>query len=154
MGRWASSGSLKNSAHSRICAADCDVTSSEDDIVPVLLTIDLPAIVDRAAVSMSAKRAHPSTECGRGEEIPPAGGPLPRGVKLSILDRSRTRRGAPDSAALTGTIERAVHAEQLGFHRFWVAEHHAVPGIASGSPPVLLAVLGAAPIGSGWARVV
>nr|WP_271212168.1 LLM class flavin-dependent oxidoreductase [Rhodococcus wratislaviensis]GLK38565.1 methylene-tetrahydromethanopterin reductase [Rhodococcus wratislaviensis] len=64
-------------------------------------------------------------------------------MKLSILDRSRTRRGAPDSAALTGTIERAVHAEQLGFHRFWVAEHHAVPGIASGSPPVLLAALGA-----------
>ncbi|MFC9838042.1 LLM class flavin-dependent oxidoreductase [Rhodococcus sp. NPDC127530] len=64
-------------------------------------------------------------------------------MKLSILDRSRTRRGAPDSAALTGTIERAVRAEQLGFHRFWVAEHHAVPGIASGSPPVLLAALGA-----------
>jgi luciferase family oxidoreductase group 1 len=64
-------------------------------------------------------------------------------VKLSILDRSRTRRGAPDSAALTGTIERAVHAEQWGLHRFWVAEHHAVPGLASGSPPVLLAALGA-----------
>lgn len=62
---------------------------------------------------------------------------------LSILDRSRTRVGYPDSAALTATIERAVHAEQLGYHRFWVAEHHGVPGIASGSPPVLLAALGA-----------
>ncbi|MCQ4122690.1 LLM class flavin-dependent oxidoreductase [Rhodococcus tibetensis] len=64
-------------------------------------------------------------------------------MKLSILDRSRTRAGAPDAAALTGSIERAVHAEQRGFHRFWVAEHHAVPGIASGSPPVLLAAIGA-----------
>ncbi|WP_187776405.1 MsnO8 family LLM class oxidoreductase [Antrihabitans cavernicola] len=62
---------------------------------------------------------------------------------LSILDRSRTRAGTPDSAALTATIERAVHAEQLGYHRFWVAEHHGVPGIASGSPPVLIAAIGA-----------
>lgn len=62
---------------------------------------------------------------------------------LSLLDRSRTRHRRPDSEALTGTIERAVHVEQLGYERFWVAEHHAVPGIASGSPPVLLAAVGA-----------
>ncbi|OZC51639.1 LLM class flavin-dependent oxidoreductase [Rhodococcus sp. RS1C4] len=64
-------------------------------------------------------------------------------VRVSVLDRSRTRLGSPDAAALTATIERAVHAEQLGFHRFWVAEHHGVPGIASGAPPVLLAAIGA-----------
>lgn len=64
-------------------------------------------------------------------------------VILSLLDRSRTRIGYSDGAALTSTIERAVHAEKLGFHRFWVAEHHGVPGIASGSPTVLLAAIGA-----------
>lgn len=64
-------------------------------------------------------------------------------VKVSILDRSRTRAGTPDSVALSGTVERAVNAERLGFHRFWVAEHHAVPGIASGAPAVLLAAIGA-----------
>lgn len=64
-------------------------------------------------------------------------------MRLSILDRSRTRVGRPDAEGLTGSIERAVNAEQLGYHRFWVAEHHAVPGIASGSPPVLLAAIGA-----------
>ena len=64
-------------------------------------------------------------------------------VLLSILDRSRTRIGLPDAAALTATIERAAHAEMLGYHRFWVAEHHGVPGMASGSPPVLLAAIGA-----------
>ena len=64
-------------------------------------------------------------------------------MKLSLLDRSRTRAGRPEAEGLTGSIERAVNAERLGYERFWVAEHHAVPGIASGSPPVLLAAIGA-----------
>nr|WP_139795496.1 MsnO8 family LLM class oxidoreductase [Nocardia donostiensis] len=64
-------------------------------------------------------------------------------MQLSLLDRSRTRAGEPEAAALTHTVERAVRAEGLGYQRFWVAEHHAVPGIASGSPPVLLGAIGA-----------
>ncbi len=64
-------------------------------------------------------------------------------MRLSLLDRSRTRAGRPEGEALTGTIERARHAEAVGYERFWVAEHHAVPGIASGSPAVLLAAVGA-----------
>jgi luciferase family oxidoreductase group 1 len=61
--------------------------------------------------------------------------------QLSLLDRSRTRAGEPDPAALAGTVERAVRAEQLGFDRFWVAEHHGVPGIAGAAPAVLLAAI-------------
>ncbi|NMH90104.1 MsnO8 family LLM class oxidoreductase [Pseudonocardia bannensis] len=64
-------------------------------------------------------------------------------VRLSLLDRSRTRAGEPDAIALRDTVERAVRAERLGYHRFWVAEHHGVPGIASGSPPVLMAAVAA-----------
>jgi luciferase family oxidoreductase group 1 len=64
-------------------------------------------------------------------------------VRLSLLDRSRTRAGEPDASALRHTVERAERAERLGYHRFWVAEHHAVPGIASGSPPVLIAAVAA-----------
>ncbi|WP_456697643.1 MsnO8 family LLM class oxidoreductase [Aeromicrobium sp. P5_D10] len=64
-------------------------------------------------------------------------------MRLSLLDRSRTRANRPEAEGLTGSIDRAVHAEQLGYDRFWVAEHHAVPGIASGSPAVLLAAIGA-----------
>ena len=74
-------------------------------------------------------------------------------MRLSLLDRSRTRSGRPEGEGLTGSVERAVHAESLGYDRFWVAEHHAVPGIASGAPAVLLAAVGAATshlrIGSG-----
>lgn len=64
-------------------------------------------------------------------------------VKLSLLDRSRTRAGLPDAAGLSGSIERAMWAEELGYDRFWVAEHHSVPGVASGSPAVILAAIGA-----------
>ncbi|WP_374454630.1 MsnO8 family LLM class oxidoreductase [Nocardioides sp.] len=64
-------------------------------------------------------------------------------MRLSLLDRSRTHDGRPDAEGLEATIARAVHAEQVGYDRFWVAEHHAVPGIASGSPAVLLAAIGA-----------
>ncbi|MGY1810498.1 MsnO8 family LLM class oxidoreductase [Blastococcus sp. SYSU D00669] len=62
-------------------------------------------------------------------------------VRLSLLDRSRTRAGEPDAAALAGTLARAARAERLGFDRFWVAEHHGVPGIAGAAPAVLLAAL-------------
>jgi luciferase family oxidoreductase group 1 len=68
---------------------------------------------------------------------------LAGGVRYSLLDRSRTRAVQPEGAALTHTVERAVAAERLGYSRFWVAEHHGVPGIASGAPAVLLAAIGA-----------
>ena len=64
-------------------------------------------------------------------------------MRLSLLDRSRTRAGRPEAESVTGTVARAVHAEALGYDRFWVAEHHGVPGIGSGSPTVLLAAIGA-----------
>lgn len=64
-------------------------------------------------------------------------------LRLSLLDRSRTRVGHPEGDALVHSVERAQQAEQSGYRRFWVAEHHAVPGIASGAPGVLMAAIGA-----------
>lgn len=64
-------------------------------------------------------------------------------VPVSLLDRSRTRAGEPAATALHDSIARAQRVEELGLHRFWVAEHHAVPGIASGNPPVLMAEIAA-----------
>lgn len=64
-------------------------------------------------------------------------------VPMSLLDRSRTRAGESAATALHDTLERARRADELGLHRFWVAEHHAVPGIASGSPPLLMAAIAA-----------
>jgi luciferase family oxidoreductase group 1 len=64
-------------------------------------------------------------------------------VLLSLLDRSRTRTGHSDADALQATLRRARLAEQLGLHRFWVAEHHGVPGAVGSAPTVLMAAVAA-----------
>lgn len=64
-------------------------------------------------------------------------------VPVSILDRANAREGSSAAEALTVTIERAQRAERLGYHRFWVAEHHAVPGIAGSTPTILMAAIAA-----------
>ncbi|MEU3724567.1 LLM class flavin-dependent oxidoreductase [Streptomyces sp. NPDC031705] len=64
--------------------------------------------------------------------------------KVSVLDRSRTRQGHTAAEALRDTVELARAAEELGYHRFWVSEHHGVPGIAGSAPTVLAAAVAAA----------
>ncbi|WP_255375824.1 MsnO8 family LLM class oxidoreductase [Saccharomonospora sp. CUA-673] len=63
---------------------------------------------------------------------------------MSVLDRASVRRGQEPSAALRDTVTFAREIEQLGFRRFWVAEHHGVPGVAGAAPTVLAAAIGAA----------
>ncbi|WP_329200092.1 MULTISPECIES: LLM class flavin-dependent oxidoreductase [unclassified Streptomyces] len=63
--------------------------------------------------------------------------------RISLLDRSRTRQGHPDPQALRDTVELAREAERLGYHRFWVSEHHGVPGVAGSAPTVLAAAVAA-----------
>jgi luciferase family oxidoreductase group 1 len=62
---------------------------------------------------------------------------------LSVLDKSPIVRGESATQALSRTVALAQRAEKLGFHRFWVAEHHNTPDLASSSPEVLLAHLAA-----------
>ncbi|WP_372406742.1 MsnO8 family LLM class oxidoreductase [Streptomyces luteireticuli] len=65
-------------------------------------------------------------------------------VPLSVLDRSRTRRGHDPGEALRDTVAFAREAEALGYHRFWVSEHHGVPGVAGSAPTVLAAAVAGA----------
>ena len=55
-------------------------------------------------------------------------------LPLSVLDLAPIPEGATAGDALRATIDLARRAEQLGYHRFWVAEHHNMPGIASSAP--------------------
>ncbi|MGW0065718.1 MsnO8 family LLM class oxidoreductase, partial [Streptosporangium sandarakinum] len=65
-------------------------------------------------------------------------------VPLSILDLAPVGRGFTATQALAGSTELARRAEEWGYHRIWVAEHHGMPSVASSSPAVLIAHLAAA----------
>jgi luciferase family oxidoreductase group 1 len=64
-------------------------------------------------------------------------------LKLSILDQSPVISGQTPAQAIAATLELARHAERLGYHRYWLAEHHAIAALADPCPEVLLARLGA-----------
>ncbi len=62
-------------------------------------------------------------------------------VPLSILDFAMAGRGVSAREALAGSIELARLVDRRGFTRYWVAEHHAMPGVTTSSPAMLLARL-------------
>jgi luciferase family oxidoreductase group 1 len=62
---------------------------------------------------------------------------------LSILDLAPVPEGADTAQALRNSLDLAQTAERLGYKRFWMAEHHSMPGIASAATAVALAFVGA-----------
>ena len=64
-------------------------------------------------------------------------------VKLSVLDQSPIRSGGTAADALRETIELAQITERLGYHRYWVAEHHGSASFAGSSPEVLISTIAA-----------
>jgi len=65
-------------------------------------------------------------------------------TSLSVLDLATVASGSTPARALRETTAMAVEAERLGYHRLWVAEHHAMPAVASSAPAVLIAHLASA----------
>ena len=59
-------------------------------------------------------------------------------ISFSVLDLSIITRGAGPREAFRNTIDFAKLAENLGFHRYWLAEHHSMPGIASAATAILI----------------
>ena len=57
---------------------------------------------------------------------------------ISILDLAFVPEGATPADALRHTLDLAQHAERWGYHRFWLAEHHNMIGIASAATPVVI----------------
>src|ERR1044071_2374309 len=60
-------------------------------------------------------------------------------VPFSVLDLSPITEGSDASQALRNSLDLARHVEALGYRRFWMAEHHNLPGIASAATAVALA---------------
>jgi luciferase family oxidoreductase group 1 len=64
-------------------------------------------------------------------------------LKLSVLDQSPIPEGATGADALANTLDLARLADELGYVRYWVAEHHGTPMLAGAAPEILIAAIGA-----------
>ena len=64
-------------------------------------------------------------------------------IPLSVLDLAPVCEGSDVSAALANSLDLARHVEALGYRRYWLAEHHNMPGIASAATAVLMAHIAA-----------
>ena len=62
---------------------------------------------------------------------------------LSVLDQSISVAGSTEDAAIRDTLQLAEHCERLGYARFWVSEHHALPTIVGSAPEMLMAAIAA-----------
>ena len=63
--------------------------------------------------------------------------------RLSVLDQSPVAEGSTGADALRNSLDLAQLAEELGYARYWVAEHHATPMLAAASPEILVAEIAA-----------
>ncbi|GAA4020573.1 LLM class flavin-dependent oxidoreductase [Actimicrobium antarcticum] len=59
-------------------------------------------------------------------------------IPLSILDLSPIVEGSDAAQSFRSTLSLAQHGERLGYHRYWLAEHHGMPGIASAATAVVI----------------
>ena len=65
-------------------------------------------------------------------------------LPISVLDLIPTRAGQPASSAIGQSVELARHVEQLGYKRYWVAEHHSIQGLVCSATPILIGYIAAA----------
>jgi alkanesulfonate monooxygenase SsuD/methylene tetrahydromethanopterin reductase-like flavin-dependent oxidoreductase (luciferase family) len=64
-------------------------------------------------------------------------------VKLSVLDVGLIRTNQSAANAFSSMISLAQHAEKLGYHRYWLSEHHNVAGVVASQTAVFAAAVGA-----------
>ena len=64
-------------------------------------------------------------------------------MKLSVLDQSTASKGRTEDVAIRETLALARHCDTLGYHRYWVSEHHNTGNIVGTAPEVLMAAIGA-----------
>jgi luciferase family oxidoreductase group 1 len=64
------------------------------------------------------------------------------GLRISVLDQSPISEGSSGADALRNTLDLAQLTDKLGYHRYWVAEHHGTPMLACAAPEVMIAAMG------------
>lgn len=64
-------------------------------------------------------------------------------ITLSVLDLIPVRTGQSSANAFAASLALAQRADELGFERYWVAEHHNMPSVASTNPPVMVGIIAA-----------
>src|SRR5215212_7010963 len=64
-------------------------------------------------------------------------------MRLSVLDQSVSVAGSGEDAAIRDTLSLAADCEALGYHRFWLSEHHGLPTIIGSAPEILMAAIAA-----------
>ncbi len=62
-------------------------------------------------------------------------------LRLSVLDQSPISEGMQPADALHNTVDLAKHTEALGYHRYWVAEHHGTPMLSCNAPEILISAI-------------
>ncbi len=68
----------------------------------------------------------------------------PLNIRLSVLDQSPIREGGTPADAIAETVELAQRVEALGYHRYWLAEHHGTDGLAGPAPEIMVTRVAAA----------
>jgi luciferase family oxidoreductase group 1 len=63
---------------------------------------------------------------------------MANGLTVSVLDLVGMRKGESAGSAIARSIDLAQHVERLGYHRFWLAEHHSIEGLACSATPLLI----------------
>src|SRR6202451_4547009 len=69
---------------------------------------------------------------------------MSRELAVSVLDLVGMRTGESAGSAIARSVDLAQHVEQLGYKRYWLAEHHSISGLACSATPVLIGHVGAA----------
>jgi luciferase family oxidoreductase group 1 len=67
-----------------------------------------------------------------------------KGLAVSVLDLVGMRAGEPAGSAIARSVNLAQHVDQWGYKRYWLAEHHSIPGLACSATPVLIGHVAAA----------
>src|SRR5262245_36169815 len=97
-----------------------------------------PCSMSSSSPSIIASASPSVTERGTGTAFARA-----TAMKLSVLDQSPVSTGSTPAQALQHSIELARLVDELGYARYWIAEHHATEALASPAPEILIARIGA-----------